>query len=374
MLTVEEAEQIVRENFGGFLTGTPLVYADRNYPPFDRVMMDGIAVSYDSYAKGKRIFQVEAICAAGEPGKKLKAGCLEVMTGAVLPEGADLVVQYEHLLIENGQASIKVETKRERYDSIHREGSDCRKGENVLSEGLPLHGPHIGIMASMGGTQKSRSSKVMIISTGDELVENDPLPHQIRRSNAHALKTSLNLFGVTDIVLDHLSDDANAVAAHYQANASGFDVLIYSGGVSKGKFDYLPSVWADLGVTKYFHEISQRPGKPLWYGCDKSRQTTVIGLPGNPVSSLVCLHRYFLSSIPMTVKLAVGLPSRKSLTSFIPVSLEFNQGEVLASPLMIKNSGEFTALHGSHGFVEIPKDLDNVNKGTVVKFFSWRPF
>jgi molybdopterin molybdotransferase len=374
MITVESALEIIKLHFPLRDLGTRESRADRDYPPFHRVMMDGIAVSYDSYQKGERSFMIEGICAAGEPVKSLKSGCLEVMTGAPLPVGGDLVIQYEHLKIENKVATIIVDAPRNRFDSVHLEGSDCKKGDLVLKKNLPLNGPHVGILSSMGESFVPHSPKVMIISTGDELVEKDPLPHQIRRSNVYALKTSLELFGYQNIAQTHLNDDPILVADHYNKHANDFDLLIYSGGVSKGKFDYLPSVWADMGVTKYFHEVSQRPGKPLWFGVDEKRKTTVIGLPGNPVSSLVCLHRYFLPIRKMEAKLTKDITFKKPLTYFVPVKIEFVGSELFATPLEMKNSGEFTALAGSDGFIELPKDLDQFKTGESYPYFSWRPF
>ncbi len=368
MITVQEATHLVQKHMPHWVMGTKEVRADRDYPPFNRVMMDGIALRLEDYDKGLREFKVEGVCAAGEAQKSLKSGCMEVMTGAVLPSGCDFVIQYEHLKIENGSAKIIVEVPRAKFDSVHLEGSDCHKGEVVLAEGRVFNGSHVGIAASMGENFKSSSPKVMVISTGDELVEADPLPHQIRRSNAYALKASLELHGFMDVVLDHLSDDAKMVADHYQKHASQFDMMIYSGGVSKGKFDYLPNVWADMGVTKHFHEVSQKPGKPLWFGTDDKRNTVVIGLPGNPVSSLVCLHRYFLPSRKINVRVQSEIQVKNKLTNFIPVTIEFKDGICLATPLKIKNSGEFTALSGSDGFIE----FDGV--ASSYSFFPWRNF
>lgn len=374
MLTVKEAFEIVSNKMPKYHLGSGTIRADRNYPPFDRVMMDGIAVKFEDYAKGMREFQVEGVASAGEPQKTLKSGCLEVMTGCPLPMNADLVIQYEHLKIENGIARVMVEAERSIFDSVHREGSDCKKGDIVLNAGHYLNGPHVGIAASMGESLSSFSPKVMIISTGNELVENNPLPHEIRRSNAYALKRSMELHGYKDIVLSHLKDDPMVIAHHYQANSHEFDIMIYSGGVSKGKFDYLPNVWTEMGVTKYFHEVSQRPGKPLWFGVDEKKNTTVIGLPGNPVSSLVCLHRYFLPSKMMTVKLTEEVKFNKPLTYFMPVKITFHSGTMLATPLAIKNSGEFTALAGSDGFIELSQDQDHFPKDMIVSFYPWRSF
>lgn len=374
MISVEEALSILREHLPHFKQGTREVRADRNYPPFHRVMMDGIAVRFDDYLSGKRTFTIEGVAPAGEAVKTLKAHCLEVMTGAPLPVNADLVIPYEHLSIEGGCATISIEIKRERFDSVHFEGSDCREGEIVLEENLPWNGPRAGIAASMGSPVSPVYPMIMIISTGDELVDTDPLPHQLRRSNSFALKASLEINGFTNVVIDHLNDDPKIVMDHYLKHAEEFDLLIYTGGVSKGKFDYLPSVWADAGVKKYFHEISQRPGKPLWFGVDHERNTAVFGLPGNPVSCLVCLHRYFLPDRGMKAKLTKDITFKKPLTYFVPVKIHFKEAEILASPLELKNSGEFSGLALSDGFLELPKDQDHFESGEIFNFFPWRSF
>ena len=379
MISVQKASQFFKSKLiFEMSTGAECIIADRDYPPFDRIMMDGIAVSFESYDKGVRQFPIAGIQAAGTEPKTLtdKVTCFEVMTGASLPIGTDLVIPYEHLEILDGVASVAKELNRARLENIHLKASDCRVGDVVLEAGYCLNGPHQGIAASMGfETKVSKVSRILIISTGDELVEVNerPLDHQIRRSNVHAIKRSLELNGFDDVTLNHLRDDSKMVTKHYLDKTLEYDVMIYSGGVSKGKFDYLPNVWADVGVTKHFHEVAQRPGKPLWFGTDEKRNTTVIGLPGNPVSSLVCLHRYVIPCRTMYARLSEEIVFKKYLTYFVPVKIEYKDDGVLwASPLKIKNSGEFTALAGSDGFIELPADLSVFSAGQAFAFWPWR--
>lgn len=379
MISVEEASQIVKQK----LQLVPqrmaaAIRADRAYPPLDRAMMDGIAVSFDAYEMGVREFWIEGIAAAGNPQKRMEeaVGCLEIMTGAPVPIGAELVIPYEHLEIQAGIAKIKVELPRTRGENIHPAGSDCPEGAQVLEAGATLNGPHVGIAASMGiRPGLSMTAKILLISTGDELVEveEEPLNFQLRRSNVHALKASLELNGFPNVHLAHLPDDALDIAAHFLSVRDHYDVLIYSGGVSKGKFDHLPSVWAELGVERFFHEVAQRPGKPLWFGADPKSKTTVIGLPGNPVSSLVCLHRYVIPNREVFVRLATDFEFKKELTYFLPVKLHSQRdGSLWAEPLKIKNSGEFIALAGSDGFVELPAQQSLFRSGEAFAFYPWR--
>ncbi len=394
MIEVSEAFKLVNENMIDFgteradlsnLAGHRIaedILTDREYPPFHRVMMDGIAVSHESYQAGRREFKIQGICPAGEPQKSLtdQDECLEVMTGAPLPNGASLVIPYENTRIENGIASVNDE-ERAHMQNVHLQGSDNKKGDLVLASGKKLNGPLWGILTSLGvsAPKIKREPRINIISTGDELVAPDETPkaHQIRRSNAYALKASLNAFGYHNVTLSHLDDKREEIEAHFTNSVKENDILIYSGGVSKGKFDFLPSTWEKMGVEKIFHRVSQRPGKPLWFGVDKQNQSVIFGLPGNPVSSLVCLHKYFLQNRPIYARLSEDVVFKKDLTYFLASRVEFNEeGNVLAIPVAIKNSGEFSALAESDGFIELTKDkkVDNVFKaGEVFKFHYWRP-
>ncbi|GAB4217934.1 MAG: molybdopterin molybdotransferase MoeA [Synechococcales cyanobacterium] len=356
--------------------------ADRPFPPYDRVMMDGIALVHARYAAGQRQFAVVATVAAGDPQMSLDdpATCIEVMTGAVLPQGADMVIPYEHLRLEQGYAHITHEMPRLPLANIHRQGSDCDKDTVVLAAGSRLNGPRWGIAAAVGQTQLRclAQPRIQVISTGDELVEpdRDPLPHQVRRSNVYALRASLLLNGYASVTLSHVPDQPEAIVAHFQQAQTTADLLIYSGGVSQGKFDYLPQLWQQLGVEQVFHGVRQRPGKPLWFGVNPRTQMAVLGLPGNPVSSLVCLHRYFISvlagSPPRYARLSEDIHFAPDLTYFAPVRVTHTpSAEVVAAPIRIQNSGELTALAESDGFVELPRQLSVFRQGECFRFFPW---
>jgi molybdopterin molybdotransferase len=392
LITVEDAFQIMQTRMPDWGYSTISIaeaargiiaddiLADRDYPPYDRSTMDGIAVSWKSFQEGLREFHITGICAAGEPQTQLTdpRSCFEIMTGAPVPRNADLVIPYEDLIIENNTARVKTQTERAQGENIHVKGSDSKKNSLLLKAGSFLNGPAWGVAASVGANtvKVKKQPRIQIISTGNELVsvEQTPLEHQIRRSNSHALQASLQLHGYTDITLTHLNDDHEAVKKHYAENKNNFDLLIYSGAVSKGKFDYLPQVWKQAGVTEHFHGVSQRPGKPLWFGVDDNANTAVLGLPGNPVSSLVCLHRYFLKTKEIYVELTEEFIFKKDLTYFLPVKIEFSKTGVLkAHPLKIKNSGEFTALAESDGFLELPKEKSVFAKGEAFRYFSWSP-
>lgn len=380
MITSLEASNLIKQYMPHSRGTLEPVLADRDYPPFNRVMMDGIAVNWNVFKEGKRDFKILGTCAAGVPMQTLSdpSACFEVMTGAPLPLGTDLVIPYEHLTIKDSIANVTLETERAHLENVHLKGSDVKSGEVVLPSGSNLNGPHWGIATSVGKADLfvKEAIRINIISTGDELVpvNHTPLEHQIRRSNVHAIKASLNLFGYYNIELSHLRDEPIEIETHYQMSAKNFDLMIYSGGVSKGKFDYLPETWKKSGVKEIFHGISQRPGKPLWFGKDETNETFVFGLPGNPVSSLVCLHKYFLSDKDIYAVLDEEIIFKKDLTFFVPVKLSYTkEGMLRAKPLNIKNSGEFTALAGSDGFLELPNEQSVFKAGQAFQFHPWRP-
>lgn len=396
MITVQEAENLIlrqtREIFGGlgsedhsfknldgFVLDEP-IRADRDYPPFNRATMDGICVNWESYLGGKREFELSGVCSAGAAQKSLSNpnSAMEIMTGAPLPTGAGLVIPYEDLEIKNSMARVNSVAPRGELENVHLVGSDCKSGDIILPAGTRMNGPRWGIAASFGyaDIKGQKLPKIKIISTGDEIVGVDRKPevYQIRGSNAAALKASLLAFGYPQVDLDHVLDDPQQIRQNYLENTEIYDALIYTGGVSKGKFDYLPKIWEECGVQKHFHHVSQRPGKPLWFGTDSKKRTAVFGLPGNPVSCLICLHRYFLPQKKVYTRLTEEIHFQKSLTLFLPVKMEVrDDGTLTAQPLKIKNSGEFTALAESDGFIELPKDQTHFAKDASFRYFSWTP-
>lgn len=386
MISVSEAYSLVCQHF--IFSGETSVgftkhalKADREYPPFDRSTMDGICVRWQAYAEGFREFQLIGTCSAGEPIKELKENnqAYEIMTGAVLPWGADLVVPYEDLKLHEGKALITNDVARKIFENVHRKGSDCAQGDVILETGHFMHGPRWGIASSFGysDVQLECQPRVKIISTGNEIVPVDQAPdvHQIRGSNTVALAASLKQYGFTDIECSHIPDDLEKLKDQYLKDSQNYDWLIYTGGVSKGTYDFLPDMWKQFGVTCYFHGVDQRPGKPLWFGRDHQRGTIVTGLPGNPISSLVCLHRYFLPQKTLFVRISKEFHFSKPLTYFLPVKLRSGEDGILwADPLPPKNSGEFIALAQSDGFIELPANEDFFSLDKAYRAFTWRPF
>ena len=354
------------------------VTADRDYPPGDRVMMDGIALLHSTYSNGQRSFPVLGTIAAGDTPVSLTDpfACWEVMTGALLPPPADLVIPYEDITLVQEVAQVTQDRQRQPLEFVHRQGSDCLSGAEILPAGTPLNGPIWGILASLGKTQVKLTAnpRIQIIATGDELVSVEQIPQaqQLRCSNVYALQASLQHRGFSHITLAHLADDPLAIRQHYQQATSIYDVLIYSGGISRGKFDYLPSLWQEMGAELYIQGVAQKPGKPLCFGIDNAQQTLIVGLPGNPVSSLICLHRYFLPNPLIYAQLATEVKLDKPLTYFLPVKLIYTEkGTLKATPLPMQNSGDFIALAPSDGFLELPPGPRVFSAGECFRFFAW---
>ncbi len=359
------------------------VAADRDQPPFDRVTMDGIAVRCDAVAAGQRRFRVEAVHGAGQPQPELKSsdGCLEVMTGAVLPMGCDSVIPVEEIQLVDGVAELTQPDQVAPWRFVHRRGTDYPIGQVLLQPGSLIRGPELAVLASVGRSEVSvrRWPSALVVATGDELVE-PGMPvaaHQIRMANDYAISGRLAGMGLTEVARIHLPDDPKAIAREMRGGLENYDLIILTGGVSRGRFDHIPAVLEQLGVKKTFHRVSQKPGKPMWFGIGPSGQP-VFALPGNPVSALVCFHRYVEPALraisddvlpPRVVELATSLSFNNDLTRFVPVQLE--PGGTLAKPLELNTSGDFFALAGSSGFCELPADSRVFKAGTEVAFFPW---
>ena len=222
-----------------------------------------------------------------------------------------------------------------------------------------------------------------MISTGNELIEPGEAiePHQIRRSNAYGVVAALRKRGFARVADDHIADDMDALRERLRVQLSTHDVAILSGGVSMGKLDLVPAALESLGVRPLFHRIAQRPGKPMWFGIGPNG-TAVFALPGNPVSTLVCLTRYVLpalyaamGAVPMPVTriaLAAAIEVGHDLTSFIPVRLQADDwGRTWAKPCPTNGSGDFTSLIATDGFVELPPGPNSFAKGFVTPLYRW---
>jgi molybdopterin molybdotransferase len=363
------------------------VVAERDQPPFDRVMMDGIAIAFSDFEAGARRFPIQSTQAAGDEQQTLDAGhCIEIMTGASLPQGADCIVPVERITVDANAATLDDDYVAEARQFIHARGSDHQQGAALLTTGKCISPMDIAIIHSAGLTEVavSRSPTIRVISTGNELVPAGAsiAPHQVRLSNGPAVIALLQQHGYTDCEHDHLVDEPELLEQRIGAHLEAADALILSGGVSMGKADYVPEVLSKLGVELVFHKISQRPGKPMWFGIGPRGQA-VFALPGNPVSTLVCARQYVLPALarssgergsqPEFAALAKDITFNPQLTCFLPAQLiSGTGGQLLAMPVPTNTSGDFASLSATDGCIELPLEQSHFPAGTAVRLHRWK--
>jgi molybdopterin molybdotransferase len=397
MTTVQEAEKLIQaqlrdygteslpfEQTQGRVLAEP-VKADRDLPPFNRVTMDGIAINYRAIEAGILTFNIKATQAAGDEPVAVSEPdeCIEIMTGAVLPVSVDTVIRYEDVEIGKGKASVKVQDIK-KGQNLHLQGADKKEGEVLAAVGEMITPAIIGLAASVGKTHLlvKKLPRVVVISSGDELVEVDQTPalYQIRTSNSYTIKAVLQKQGVQPHII-HIPDDPEITRQQIQHCLQNYDVLLLSGGISMGKFDYIPQALEDSAVKKVFHKLAQRPGKPFWFGVHDNGNL-VFAFPGNPVATFMCLHKYFLNWLRATLNLTEQLPVyavlakdfqfQPSLQYFLQVKLQSNpQGQLMALPIEGNGSGDFANLADTDAFLELPLERTDFKAGEVYKVLTY---
>ncbi|MBY0433194.1 MAG: molybdopterin molybdotransferase MoeA [Cyclobacteriaceae bacterium] len=396
MVSVSEATSLIQEHlFKPSIEQVPItkaigrvlvepIKADRDFPPFHRVAMDGIAIHFETFKRGFREFPIEGTQAAGQPGYTLRdnQNCIEVMTGALLPYGTDTVIRYEDVDIKNGIAIVKAGVLVEPRQSIHAQAADARQGETLLSPSTRLAASEIALLASVGKSTVEIFSfpKTAIISTGNELVAIDatPLDYQIRTSNSYSIQAALSSMGCSSDIF-HIKDDRSQLEKNLTNIINQYELIILTGGVSKGKFDFVPMTLESLGIQKHFHQVSQKPGKPFWFG--SSNNKTVFALPGNPVSTFLCFYRYIRpwlersmglqSSIPQVI-LGQDFKFKAELTYFLQVKTKNESGLLIGQPIAGGGSGDFANLKDVDGFLELPATKSEFKKGEPFDYYGFR--
>jgi molybdopterin molybdotransferase len=380
-----DSETVALDHAVGRVLRQP-VHAERDQPPFDRVMMDGIAIRFADFDNGQRSFPIQSRQHAGDPAHTLQAGqCIEIMTGACLPAGADCVVPVERITVRDDAAGIEAGYAAQSRQHVHGRGSDHTEGTQLLRPGTRIAPADIAIIASAGlqEVEVSCLPTIRVISTGNELVApGEPIEaHQIRESNGPAVVAMLNQHGYADCEREHLVDDLDILEQRIAQHLDAADVLVLSGGVSMGKADFVPQVLQKLGVEVVFHKISQRPGRPMWFGIGPNQQA-VFALPGNPVSTLVCCRHYVIPALasasglspgnPMFAALAQDVAFRPKLTCFLPTRLVSSAaGTLLALPVHTNTSGDFASLTGTDGYVELALEDTFFETGATVPLHWW---
>lgn len=378
-----QAEAVSLNDSDGCVLAEDII-ADRDLPPYDRVTMDGISIDFASFDKGQRSFAIEKTIGAGMPKSSLEDAtkCVQIMTGAIMPEGADTVIRYEDITIEDNVATINEEVVHQQ--NIHFKGQDKKQGEIVLAKGITLGATEAIVAAAVGRSSLEviKLPKAAIITTGDELVDIDetPLAHQVRRSSNYGAQNVLKQWGI-DSKQYHLKDDKAHMLEEISGIIDRYELVVITGGVSRGKFDYLPEVLDELGVTKLFHKVKQRPGKPFWFGT-AANGTTVFALPGNPVSSFVCATAYIkpwlkasqgISHSLPAVKLMSDVTFKPDLTYFLECSVSVSpEGIIEAQTFKGNGSGDFANMTQADGFMVLPQGKTDFKAGEVYPYIAYR--
>ncbi|MHC4324489.1 MAG: molybdopterin molybdotransferase MoeA [Planctomycetota bacterium] len=351
------------------------VTSDVDMPPFNKSAMDGYACRRSDLTNELSI--IENIPAGCMPSKTIEANqCAKIMTGGVVPQGADCVVMFEQT--EQPTAKTLRFIGEQTSDNICLKAEDVRIGQMVLRKGTWIRPQHIATLAAVGcgSVRVSRQPEVGVISTGDELVTPDenPGPCQIRETNGHQISAQVGQTGAIvsnyGIVADRKVDIDRMLRKAMAEN----DVVILSGGVSTGDYDYVPEIMKQIGFNVLFQKVALKPGRPTVFGL--SKDTYCFGLPGNPVASFVVFellvkpflykmmgHDYL--SACACVPLAIDITRKKTeRQSWIPVVIS---DDLEAKPVTYHGTANITALCDADGLISIDKGVAELEKGTIVK-------
>jgi molybdopterin molybdotransferase len=339
------------------------VHSPRDIPGFDNSAMDGYAVraadvAAASEARPVRLEVLETVAAGMMPSRQVAAGqAVRTMTGAPIAPGADAIVPVERTRSEGN--SVEVMAAAEAGAFVRPRGEDLRRDELVMSAGKTLSPSDLGMLAALNRSMIDvwRRPRVAIVATGDELVDVDQIPAgaQIVNSSAYALAGAIREAGGEPVMLKVARDTPEEVRARL-AEALAFDVVLSTGGVSVGQFDHVKGILDELGLRQLFHGVAQKPGRPLKFGTIGGRP--IFGLPGNPVSTMVCFYLYVRPALlrmsgvvaaeaglpRVTVRCATEIRLAANLTEFVRVRLERRDGEVYATPTGYQGSGVLSSL------------------------------
>jgi molybdopterin molybdotransferase len=370
--------QVEIEQAFGRILATP-VLADRDYPPFDRSTRDGFAVrAADAVTPGAQLECVGELKAGGQLDITVLAGqCVEIMTGAAMPKGADAVVMIEHIR-RDGQ-TITLDRAAKKGEHIVPRGTEAREGALLVAPKTRMGYAEMALSAQAGATLLNvfAAPKLAILSTGDEVVDarSKPGPLQVRNSNGISIEILARTAGAETIQLGNAPDEKVALRALIERGLEA-DILVLSGGVSMGKYDLVEQVLADLGAEFHFTGVSIRPGRPAVFGT--CRNKLVFGLPGNPVSTMVTFELFVLPAVdvlnggtprPLPVfraKLATQVREKGPMTHFLPARIEWEGREARVTQLPWQGSGDIVALALANGFLIVSPDRPEIGPGEWV--------
>ena len=394
MLSYEEARRRVIEQVGNMrgprasgrvsvwdalgLVLAEEVKTDRQYPPFDRSTRDGYAVRAKDAQPGAQLRCAGEIKAGDTVTEALAPGtCVQIMTGAAVPAGADAVVMIEYTQREGDL--VRFERAAQARQNIVPRGSEARRGQTILTPGMRLGFAELALAAQVGATQLqcAKRPRVAILSTGDEvvLIDVQPGPFQIRNSNSVSLAALVRIAGGEPVVLGNAADRVEDLGEKIERGLKE-DALVLTGGVSMGKYDLVENVLKALGAEFFFDAVAIRPGKPAVFAVCQGKP--VFGLPGNPVSTMVTFQLFVTPAIALLsgaaahplplleARLAEALNERPGFDHFLPARIEWRAREPEVRALKWQGSGDIAALAGANCFLLVPADRQKIAAGERV--------
>ncbi len=390
MISVQEAKKIIDDNVSALqpavlpitqaagLILAEKVFATMDIPAFPQSSMDGYAFAFNDWQKNKKLKIVGEVAAGSHDLFNLSQGtAVRIFTGAAVPPGADTVIMQEKVLIENGELKIEDETFQQ-GTSVRPKGSEIKAGALALEKEIVLSPAAIGFLAGIGITEVKvyPHPSITIIITGNELQQpGQPLQHgQVYESNSFALKAILKQLQIESVEVLHVIDNPEAVTDKLKRALGESDVVLLTGGISVGDYDFVLQAAKACGVEKLFHKVKQRPGKPLYFG--KKENKLVFGLPGNPSSVLTCFYQYVIPALEKLTKRKISLQTMK-----VPLSRSFQKGAGLthflkasfngktATPLDAQESYRLSSFATANCFIQTDEETTSCKEGELVTVY-----
>ena len=390
MISVTEAKKIISKNVSSLepvtlslqesagLILAEDVHASMDIPSFPQSSMDGYAFSFEGWKKHKKLKIAGEVAAGSSETFTLNpTNTVRIFTGAAVPTGADTVIMQEKVQIENGELKIEDETIQQ-GNSVRLKGSEIKGGELALGKESILSPAAMGFLAGIGITEVKvyPNPSITIIITGNELQKpGEQLQHgQVYESNSFALNAVLQQLHINDIKILYATDKPEVVTGTLKKAVEQADVVLLTGGISVGDYDFVLQATTECGVEKLFHKIKQRPGKPLYFG--KKENKLVFGLPGNPSSVLTCFYQYVIPALAKLSKREIGLQTIKtplaktfqkntSLTHFLK---GFYNGKT-AALLDAQESYRLSSFAKANCLIQVDEDTTTLSEGELVDVY-----